>query len=97
MTTLADTVHFQRLRLGAKTEIVRLPLDQVRDRALVADFGGALAHVADQERNLVGLGRMLAEHEGVDRLKLVDEAVFQQEIQRAVNRGRRRAGVAVAQ
>src|SRR6185312_7795863 len=93
----ADAVHFQRLGLGAETEVARLPLDQVRDRALVAHFGRAFAHIADQEWHLVCFRRMLAKHECVDGFQLVDEAVLEQEIQRTIDGGRRRAGMAVAQ
>ena len=71
----AETVHFQSLRLGAEAEPARLLLDQFRDRAFVAHFGRVLALVADQERHLMRFGGMLAEHERVDRLQLVDEPV----------------------
>src|SRR5690348_6171182 len=80
-----------------ETETAGLLLDQVRDRAVIADLCRALADVADQERHLVRLGRMLAEHEGVDRFQLVDEPVLEQEVERAINGGRRGTGMAVPQ
>jgi hypothetical protein len=97
MAGLADAMHFQGLRLGAETEAMRLLLDQMRDRSLVAYLGGSVAHIADQEWHLVRFGRMLAEHEGIDRFELVDEAILEQEVEGTVDGRRRRAGVAVAQ
>src|SRR5690606_14237327 len=51
-----------------------------------------MAAVADQERHRMLRGaRVVAGDERVDRLELVDEAVGEQEIQRAIDGGRRRS------
>ena len=64
------------------------------DDALVLQLGGRLAAVADQERHRVlRRARVVAADVGVDRRQLVDEAVLEQEIQRAVHRRRRRGVV----
>src|SRR5690606_6150495 len=59
------------------------------------ELPGTLAGIADQERDRVRLRtRVVAGDEGVDRRQLVDEAVLEQEIERAVHgrRGRRLVG-----
>ncbi len=58
---------------------------------LIADLDGAGAVVTDQERHLMGFTGMVATDESVDRLQLVDETMFKQEIERAIHRGRRGA------
>ena len=69
---------------------------QQLDDALVFQFGRRLAAVADQERHRVRARcRVVAADIGIDRRELVDEAVLEQEIQRAVHR-RRRGGTCVA-
>lgn len=85
-------MHFQRLRTWAKTAFARLLGEQARD-ALVAHLGRARTAVADQERNLMRLAGMMAADVGIDRFKLVDEAVLEQEVERAIYR--RRRGTAV--
>ena len=78
---------------GLKPVLARLLAEQFR-HALVADLDRTRADVADQERNLVRLVRMMAADERVDRFELVDKAIFEQEIERAVD-GRRRGVAAV--
>ncbi|MNL45865.1 hypothetical protein D3C87_1685420 [compost metagenome] len=53
-----------------------------------------MAFTADQELTLVGVLRVIAADEGVERGDAVHQAVFQQEIQRAVH-GWRRGAAAV--
>src|SRR5690349_7413125 len=93
---LAQAVDFQRLRLRPEAEGARLRFDQF-GHARIADFLGAGAVVADQEWYLVRLGRVVAGNVGVDGFELVDEALLEQEIERAIDRRRRRIAVALAQ
>src|SRR3546814_5067580 len=65
---------------------------KLRDLVEVLEFGRTVAAIADQERHRVlRRARVVAGNERVDRLELVDEAVGEQEIERAVD-GRRRGG-----
>jgi hypothetical protein len=80
-------VHLQRLRLRAETECACLFLKLMAD-LFVFHFDGGVAGVADQERHGVPHPRVMAGHEGVDRLELVDEAVLEQKIQRPLHRRR---------
>src|SRR3546814_2771499 len=65
---------------------------KLRDHVEVLEFGRTVAAIADQERHRVlRRARVVAGNERVDRLELVDEAVGEQEIERAVD-GRRRGG-----
>jgi hypothetical protein len=89
-------VDFEGLRLRAEAQGLGLRLDQF-GHALVADFLRALALVADQERHLMGLGRMMAGDVRIDRLELVDEAVLEQEIECPLDGGRRGITVLFAQ
>src|SRR5690349_24567925 len=93
---LAQAMDFQRLRLWPEAEGAGLRLDQFGD-ARIADFLGAGAVVADQERYLVRLCRMVAGNIGVDGFELVDEALLEQEIERAIDGRRRCVAVALAQ
>ncbi len=90
----ADAVHLERLRARAEAAIARLLGQQFRD-AFVADLERARADVADQERHLVRLVRMMTADERVDRFELVDEAVLEQEVERAIDRRRRGGAVLV--
>ena len=80
---------------GLKAMLARLLAEQARN-ALVADLDRARADVADQERHLVRFVRMMAADECVDRFELVDEAMLEQEIERAVDGRRCRAATAFA-
>ena len=95
-TILANAVHFERLRARLEPVLARLLAEQSRD-ALVADLDRARADVADQERHLVRFVRVMAADERIDRFELVDEAVLEQEIERAIDRRRRRAAAALAE
>src|SRR3546814_112571 len=87
----ADAVHFQRLRLRPEAQRLRARF-KLRDHVEVLEFGRTVAAIADQERHRVlRRARVVAGNERVDRLELVDEAVGEQEIERAVD-GRRRGG-----
>src|SRR5690606_7447794 len=92
----AQAVHFQRLRLWHEAERAGTRIEG-GDHVGVLEFHRAMAAVADQERHRVlrAVG-VVAGDEGVDRLQLVDEAVGQQEVQRAVHRGRRVGAHALA-
>lgn len=90
---LANAVHLKRLRLWPESKSLGLGFDKL-GHALITDFLGAGTDIANQERNLVCLGRVMARDESIDGFQLMDEAVLQQEIQRAVDRGR--CGISVA-
>jgi zinc transport system substrate-binding protein len=78
-----------------------LAFDTETDRSGTGDYGladhrllqldGRVALAADQELALVGKLRLIAADEGVERGNAVDQAVFQEKIQRTVDRRRRRA------
>ena len=93
---LAEAVDFQRLGLRPEAESPRLRLDQLGHPS-IADLLRTRAAVADQERHLMRLGRMVAGDVGVDRLELVDETLLEKEIERAIDRGWRGVPVAFAQ
>src|SRR5688572_29393585 len=92
----ADAMHFQGLRFGPEAHRTGL-LDQHAGHALVAELGRARADVADEERHRVRLARVVARGVRVDRREAVDEAVLEQEVERAIHGRRCRAVALVAQ
>src|SRR3982750_4416659 len=93
---LADTMHFKRLRARLESVLARL-LDEKTRHALVADLDDAGATAADQKRHLMRFVRMMAADERVDRFELVNEAVLEQEIERAIHGRGRGAAAAFAE
>jgi hypothetical protein len=91
-----QAMHFQRLRLRPESQGPRL-LVQQGGHAFVFKLHGRVATVADQERHRMLQPGLVAAHEGIDRFQFVDEAVFEQEIERAVHGGRCRRPLVVAQ
>src|SRR5690606_26417874 len=82
----AEAVPFQRLCLRLEAERLG-PLLELRDHVEVLELDRRMAAVADQERHrMLRRARMVAGDEGVDRFELVDEAVGEQEVERAVDR-----------
>ena len=81
-------MHFQNLRAWMESERFGFQAEIFSD-AFVFELDRALAGVADQERHRMFDARMMAGDKGIDGRKLVDESVFEQEVQRAVHRWRR--------
>ena len=76
----------------------RLALEVIEfGKAVAVQLLGVAAFAADQEEAAMRLARMTATDEGVHALDAVDEPVLDQEIEGAVDGGRRRAQVLVAQ
>src|SRR5690606_34926293 len=85
----AQAVDLEGLGLGHEAERAGA-LVQRGDDLPVLQFDRRMATVADQERHRMLRGtRMVAGDEGVDRFELVDEAVGEQEVERAIDRRRR--------
>lgn len=95
-TRLAGAVYFKGLRLRPESQRSGLRLDQL-GHAFIADLLRTKADIADEKRHLVRLCRVVAGDESVDRFELVDEAVLEQKIQRAVHGRRGRIAMQLTQ
>ncbi|CAI8945571.1 hypothetical protein EMIT0P253_50049 [Pseudomonas sp. IT-P253] len=90
LTTGAEPDHFNGLALDDKPDLPGAIDDGAADR-LLFELNGGVAFAADQELALMGVFRVIAADKSVQRGDTVHEAVFQQEIQRAVYGWRRGA------
>lgn len=81
-------MNLQRLAGRYEAAITCLRGEQGRD-LLIADFERARTTITDKKWHLMRLTGVVATNERVDRFELVNEAVFQQEVERAINRWRR--------
>lgn len=78
-------MYFQRLRLRRKAQRPGGVIE-LADDAGILQLDRSVATIADQERHrMLVATRVVAGDEGIDRLEFVDEAIGQQEIERAIH------------
>lgn len=86
----AEAGQFQGLALHDEVGIERRFFHSFAEGAGVGDFLGIAAGFAEQEVTGVGSARMRAANKGVTRGNAMDQLLLQQELEGAVDRGRRR-------
>jgi len=92
MTCIAQAVDFEHLAVRVKILLLG-GLAQLPAEAGVVQLDDRLAFIADQELALMRFGGVEATDEGAERLEPVNEVVFEQKIERPVDRRRRRVGL----